>query len=64
MSDLIDPLNEDTYDHRVIVHGGIKTKPPNKAYERGWERIFGKKKTYNLVISKIRNFNVYFKRTV
>lgn len=43
MADLIDPLNEDTYDDRVIVHGPIKTKVPTEAYRRGWEKAFGKK---------------------
>ena len=41
--ELIDPLNEDTYDDRVIVHSPIKTPPPTPAYVKGWERIFGPK---------------------
>lgn len=41
--ELIDPLNENTYDDRVIVHSGIKTPVPTEAYRRGWERVFSKK---------------------
>lgn len=43
MADLIDPLNEDTYDDRVIVHGPLRSKISTEAYRRGWERAFGKK---------------------
>lgn len=43
MAELIDPLDDSTYDHRAVVYSGIKTKPISKAYVRGWERIFGKK---------------------
>lgn len=38
--ELIDPLNEDTYDDRVIMHGPIKSMPPNDAYRRGWDKIW------------------------
>lgn len=43
MADLIDPMNEDTYDDRVIVHGPLKSKIATEAYRRGWEKAFGKK---------------------
>lgn len=32
--DLIDPLNEDTYDDRVIVHGPIKSYLSGPAFEK------------------------------
>ena len=42
MKDLIDPMNEDTYDDRVIVHSNIiKTFPQSKKYSDAWDRIFG-----------------------
>ncbi len=41
---LIDPLNEDTYDDRVIVHSSIiKSHLPTPAYRRGWDKAFGPK---------------------
>lgn len=54
--ELIDPLNEDTYDDRVIVHSGIKTPVPNEAYRKGWERIFGKKRQFIIKIKKYAIF--------
>lgn len=50
--DLIDPLNEDTYDDRVIVHSGIRTPVPNDKYRRGWERIFGAKWFFLIRVKK------------
>lgn len=41
--DLIDPMNPDTFDDRIIMHGPIRSQPPNDAYRSGWERAFGKK---------------------
>lgn len=54
MSDreLIDPLNPDTYDDRVIVHSGIKTPVPNDKYCKGWERIFGAKWFFLIKVKK------------
>lgn len=47
---LIDPMNEDTYDDRVIMSTTkIRTGVPTNAYRRGWEKAFGKK-----LIIKIR----------
>lgn len=36
---LIDPLNEDTYDDRVIVHGPIKSYLSGPAFERLSKRL-------------------------
>lgn len=38
--ELIDPLNEDTYDDRVIVHSGIKSMWYHISDEK-WQRAFG-----------------------
>lgn len=54
MRDLIDPMNEDTYDDRVIVVGPLKTKPPTEAYRRGWERAFGKKLKGKITYKRIK----------
>lgn len=50
--ELIDPLNEDTFDDRVIYHSGIRTPAPNEAYRRGWERIFGAKWFFLIKVKK------------
>jgi hypothetical protein len=52
---LIDPLNEDTYGRGAIIHGPIKTKVPNEAYRKGWERIFGYKRMYFVWERKARS---------
>ena len=56
---LIDPLNEDTYDDRVIVHSSIiKSHSPTPAYRKGWERIWGSKRaTWSFTI-KVKKWNV------
>lgn len=54
---LIDPLNEDTYDSRVIMQTGIRTKVPNNAYRKGWEKAFGPKWTF---IIKVKTWNVKY----
>ena len=42
--DLIDPMNEDTYDDRVIVSTTkIRSMIPTNAYRKGWDKAFGKK---------------------
>lgn len=38
--ELIDPLNPDTYDERVIVHSGIRSTFSHISQEK-WERAFG-----------------------
>lgn len=38
--ELIDPLNEDTYDDRVIVHSPIRSTCSHISTER-WEMAFG-----------------------
>lgn len=38
--DLIDPLNEDTYDDRVIVHGPLKSYLSGPAFEKLYKRKF------------------------
>lgn len=58
---LIDPLNEDTYDDRVIVHSSIiKSQPPTEAYRRGWERVFGAKMELTIIWNR-RNYVVRVK---
>ncbi len=38
--ELIDPLNEDTYDDRVIVHSGIRSVMSDIPKHK-WEQAFG-----------------------
>jgi hypothetical protein len=54
--DLIDPMNTDTYDDRVIMHGPIRSQLPNDAYRRGWDKAFGK-----LINIKIRRRSLWLK---
>lgn len=56
---LIDPLNEDTYDDRVIVHSSIiKSHLPTPAYRRGWDKAFGPKWIIKFIWKKNGKINI------
>jgi len=63
--ELIDPMNEDTYDDRVIVHSNIiKTMVQSKKYGTAWDRIFSltlKNKRKNLK-QNVRSFVAELKK--
>lgn len=59
MKDLIDPMNEDTYDDRAIVHSNvIKTFPQSKKYSQAWDRIFShtKRQIRKRIRQNVRGF--------
>jgi hypothetical protein len=51
--DLIDPMNPDTFDDRIIMHGPIRSQLPNDAYRRGWDKAFGRKIRINISRRKL-----------
>jgi len=60
--DLIDPMNPDTFDDRIIMHGPIRSQLPNDAYRKGWEKAFGK--NFKIKIRRrtlwLKNLHVHF----
>ena len=52
--DLIDPLNTDTYDDRVIVHSGIRSTFESIPQDR-WDKVFGWKFKFTIRLLRVLN---------
>ena len=51
---LIDPLDEDTFDDRIIRHAPIRSTYSHISQAK-WDKIFGKKWSFGFVWMRIRN---------